>query len=86
MSANRYGEVAHTAGIIRIDTTHSAIEVAQTLLHEILHVVCTMWCRAEEDNEERTVSIMSTGLATVWRDNPDVMEWIAQNMRVVQPS
>ena len=79
-SANRYGEVAHGPRVIRVETTHGALQAAESLLHEIRHCICVMWCRDDDAAEEKTVSIMSTGLATVWHDNPDVMAWITEGI------
>lgn len=79
MSKRRYGECSNIEKEIRIDVCHGAAQTAHTLLHEILHAVCNIWWREEDDKEERTVEIIANGLSTVWRDNPEVMAWIAHH-------
>ena len=80
-AANKYGECSHVMREIRVDLTHGMREGANTLLHEIVHAICSVWYQSENDKEERTVSLISNGLSTVWVDNPDVMEWIARHHR-----
>jgi len=78
--ARRYGETNGISRTIRIDTSFSPRQTAETLLHEILHCICDIWNIEDEDKEERVVSAMSAGLATVWRDNPDVLSFIDMNL------
>lgn len=79
-SAHRYGECNHVLHIIRVDTSHTLVQSGETLLHEIIHAVYAVWNIEDDDKEERTVGGLSLGLATVWRDNPDVFAWIAMNL------
>lgn len=76
--ANRYGETDRLKRKIRIDTEHSPHQIGETLLHEILHCIFEMWDlpHMSRDEEEKIVRRLSNGLATVWRDNPDVFAWI----------
>lgn len=78
--ADRYGESNPISRVIRIDTSYSPQQTAETLLHEILHCVFCVWNIEDEDKEERTVSAVSSGLATVWRDNPAVFSFIDMNL------
>lgn len=75
-----YGSTHLQQGIIRIDQSHDARTTAATLLHEILHAIFNVWQMSKEDGEERIVSTIESGLATVWRDNPAVFEWIAKQL------
>lgn len=76
----RMGEIAHISRRIKIATCHGPVQAAETLLHEIIHGVFYVWCAADQDDEERTTSLLANGLATVWRDNPDVLAWIDEAM------
>lgn len=77
----RYGETDRVRRIIRIDTTHSPQQSAETTLHEIIHCVWQMWnLPGDKDKEEKIVTAIASGLATLWRDNPDVFEWIDMNL------
>ncbi len=81
----RYGETDRVRRIVRVDTTHSSQQSAETLLHEVLHCVYSMWnLPGDKDKEEKIITAMASGLATVWRDNPDVFSWIDMNL-VGQP-
>lgn len=81
VATNRYGETNHLSNTIRVDTSYGTQQAASTLLHEIMHAVCTLWARADQDEEERTVKVMQHGLCTVWRDNPEVMAWIGHHLQ-----
>ena len=80
MDANRYGETAHQAGVIRIDFSHGLHKSAHTLLHEIMHACSAFMGLVDEDKEERYVTALSNALATAWRDNPDVFAWLDRNL------
>lgn len=70
------GELSHRDRVIRLDPDRGTRVQAECLLHEILHAISYVWHREENDGEERSVDIYSNGLATVFRDNPDVVAWI----------
>lgn len=78
--AQLYGQCAHQTCEIRIDFSHAPRVNAQTLLHELLHAVATVYNRAPDADEETTVTTLSNGLAGVWRDNPGVFAWIAAGL------
>lgn len=77
----RYGETRHLTHEIMIDLSFGGRQAASTLLHEIFHVVFTIWNIRDEDAEEQTVSSMADGLSTIWRDNPEVFAWIAEQLK-----
>lgn len=81
---NRYGECSHGELAIRIDTSHDPREVAETLLHEIVHTVARSWGLGKDDSEERIVSAISTGVATIFRDNPTVARFITETLATGQ--
>ena len=79
-ASKRYGECSHLECEIRIDMTYGTRQAASTLLHEIMHAVCSLWNYEKVNEEEKVVSALGDGLSTVWRDNPTVMEWIGINI------
>ena len=83
-SSRRYGETDNDQKKIRIDESYSGRQTATTLLHEIQHAIWSLWTIESKYNEEDTIVRMTHGLATVWRDNPDLMQWIHE--RLVKPS
>ncbi len=54
--------------------------VAVTLLHEIFHAVWAEYDLGEREKEERAVTALSSGVAAVMRDNPDVFVWIMNRL------
>jgi hypothetical protein len=75
-----YGRTSHMTREIQVDRSHGDRESAETLLHEIAHAVFSVYQIHDDDKEERTVAVISMGLAGVWRDNPDVMVWIGYHL------
>lgn len=78
--ARRLGEACHTAEIIRVDETMGERQAAETLLHEILHAVANIFELDDKDDQERTISILSSGLATVITDNPGLLSWLSERL------
>lgn len=58
-------------------TTTSPQRVAETLLHEILHSMFSLLMTKENPKEEEIVTKLSTGLSTIWIDNPEIFRYIA---------
>lgn len=52
--------------------------VSETLIHELLHAIYYDRNIQDDDDEERTVTLMAGGLATLFRDNPHLVDWIAE--------
>lgn len=76
-----YGQCDRGRGIIRICFEHDARSVGNTVLHEFMHAIYYEWSLADDDREERIITTMANGLATVWRDNPDWMNWIGKILK-----
>ena len=76
-SARRLGECDHLELVIRIREDLAPALQAETLLHEVLH--CAFWTGGieDKDDEERTVSVLSTQLAQIWRDNPKLVAFLS---------
>lgn len=71
---SRVGECNPGTGVLRVATAgkygeFGPEEVADTLLHEVLHAVWRERGLAEED-EESTVTNLAHGLISLMRDNP----------------
>ena len=80
-SRGRYGECEHQTRTIRVDASYGPIQTAQTLMHELMHAVCGAWHVHDADDEERTVTALSTGLTSVLVDNPGLLGWFAAATR-----
>lgn len=55
-------------------------EAADTLVHELWHSVWRFMGLGKESPEEDMASRMATGMSTVIRDNPGLMQWIERNL------
>lgn len=74
------GDFAAAKATIRITTGLPRRQTVEALVHEIFHAIWYSWSLEDEDHEERIVSVMSTGLASVVRDNP----WFLGLMRELE--
>jgi len=74
----RHGQCDRDNFIIEIDVNMNSRNVADTLMHEILHACANfgVYLEIKNPNEEMTVVHFSEMLSQVMRDNPDVMRWI----------
>ena len=66
--------------ILMRDNYPSEQQEAETLLHELLHAIWAVFGCKPKDSEERIVSQMSIGMATVISDNPDLIEWLKEKL------
>lgn len=66
--------------ILMRDHYASDQQESETLLHEVLHAVWAVAGCKPKDPEERVISQMSTVLATVIRDNPDLIEFLKERL------
>lgn len=62
------------------ETYHSEKQEAETLIHELLHAIYSVFGVKPKDPEERVISQMSIGMASVIRDNPKVIEWLKEKL------
>ena len=51
-------------------------QLADTILHELLHAIYATFGLKDEDEEERIVSALATGLVGVLRDNREFARWL----------
>lgn len=59
-------------------------EIVNTILHEMIHGVVYMFDINFRNlrEEERVVRKIANGLHTVFKDNPEFLEWVLQNSHV----
>ena len=55
-------------------------QMAETLLHELLHAIFCVGGVKPKDPEERIISQTSTVMASVIRDNPNLMRWLQEKL------
>lgn len=56
---------------IRVDITKDTSDVAEILLHEVLHAIWEQMCLKEENvNEEEVISALSKGICLLIKQNP----------------
>jgi len=67
-----YGTVDYTAGKIILETEHADDDTKVTLLHEICHVIESMYQICGETPDEQRVEFYAQGFAMVFRLNPKI--------------
>ena len=78
----------HSSGLHEIQVRLSGLrdsEIANTLLHEVLHAAYQVADIKQGDDEERTVTAIANQLTQVWRDNPELIAFISDAL-TPQPS
>jgi len=77
----------HSIGGIKLHPCLEGIELADTVLHEIIHALIkfrSLQCAEEEDpdvHEERIAVNIAHGLVQVFRDNPAYADWHMEQMK-----
>ena len=77
-ASNRIGQhssMAHEICLLREQV--SVVMFVDTFLHECLHALWYVWAVGEDDKQERTVTMLATGLTSLHRDNPWLAGWIS---------
>lgn len=72
------GQCHTSKGLINIDTTRGKFLVEASFMHEILRGVYWAYGLEDDDKEERTVNVLSSGLIQVFRDNPEVGKYFLE--------
>lgn len=80
-AAGRDGECHRPQGVIRVRTDFDPQYVAEVLLHEVLHAGYDMGGLKAEDDEERVVTVLTCQIMQIWRDNPDLVEFVSRTFR-----
>ena len=61
---------------IRIDLDAHPEDLKVTMLHEVIHLIMEMGGFREQ--EERATDVMSMGILSLIRGNPDLIKWLAE--------
>ena len=77
-SSHRLGEADHLTQVIRVSQALAPRAFAEVLLHELLHALFYVYNIQDEDREERTVGTLSTAIAAMWRDNPELVAYLGR--------
>ena len=74
------GQADITTGEIRLNPSLDPEILTNTVLHETIHAIAQVWLESKQVPESTTSSLAS-GLQTVWRDNPKLIEWLNNNIK-----
>ena len=66
---------------IELSTSCVHKNMVETFLHEILHAIYTEYEISSQDDEEKTVSLMSKGLLNTLVDNPDLIDYLVKTLK-----
>lgn len=76
-SRQRWGECSTALQQMTVqDSFPTAIQAANTLLHEVCHAIHWAYGIEDGDKEERMVGVMGTALTALHRDNPWLAGWL----------
>jgi hypothetical protein len=82
MQSQTWGSCANVEHIIRLQEHYPCVgRCIDTVLHEILHALYHVHTIPEKEDEETTVAMMGTGLASLLMDNPALVQWIADTTK-----
>lgn len=70
-----------TQSIELSNALRNGVIAADTLIHEITHAIWWSAGLSDKDKEERTVAILSTGWAQVYRDNEWMHDWLKEALK-----
>ena len=76
-----YGQFSSTQQTISVDTSVKPQKLLDTTLHEINHAIYWAYGLEDEDKEERIVATFATAWAQIYRDNPELLKWIATTVK-----
>lgn len=74
----QYGDFSKWDETIRIRFNGSVWQIADTLIHEVLHALYYHYKISKKTGEEKTVSCLSSGITQVIRDNDDWVLWLSE--------
>lgn len=67
---------------IWLSREHSPEKVVEVLLHEVFHMIAEAMGIGSNTRNESWVTQFAIGLAAVVRDNPDLMPWMSETIRI----
>lgn len=74
------GEHNGTANTIKIVVSQPPREIANTVIHELLHAVCDVYGIDLGDKEEPVVNTMANGITDIFRANPEFAAWFSTTL------
>ncbi len=77
----RWGQFNADEMVIRIDKSLNPIKMIDVLVHEINHAIYWAYGMEDEDKEERIVGMFATAWTQVYRDNPELLEFIMEALK-----
>ena len=82
-SANEaQGQFFSKEGVIGYVTTEQGVSHANTILHEVIHAIIYQWnIDLGEKTEEHLVNGLTNGLTTVLVDNPQLIDYLKQEIK-----
>lgn len=76
-----FGECSINEQLISIqEEMPNLAKLVDTVLHEAGHAIYWAYGIDDADKEERIVGAMGTAWTQVWRDNPDLLDWLSAAM------
>src|SRR5262245_23637476 len=82
----RFAEIDHNTAVMRVQENLDSPKMVNSILHEILH---GCWfisgLSQKKPKEEQVVSCVANQLTQVWRDNPDLVKWISEQLQPGEP-
>lgn len=76
-----HGTIIFNTNILRLDDPAPPFRRADTIIHEVLHGLWQYHGLPQRPTEERAVTALAQGLATVFRDNPGLATYIESLVR-----
>ncbi len=71
-----FGEFSCLENVIRVDRSTNRFKLVDTLIHEINHAIYWAYGLEDEDKEERIVGTFATAWTQIYRDNPDILDFL----------
>lgn len=67
---------------IKLNEQQSIRECASTLVHELLHAIVYVFSIKfkTDQEEEKYVSALANGITTIFRDNPELLDWLKKSL------
>lgn len=80
MAHGIHGHYSSCEQTIRINKSLPKLKYIDTLMHEILHSAYDVGNLEDDDDEEKTVSVLASILTQVLRDNPKFIEYLHKEL------
>jgi len=80
--SNDFGEFSYNRSVITLRKLQPTPAFGvDTLLHEIVHAIHSFYdIKSKKDDEERVACRLGAALTQIFRDNPQLLTWIAKSL------